>query len=372
MIDVINKKIHKNGKQIIDSINKKRIKLPNTVRISLIGFFLIVLLFSLFTINATYSQSEFSEKSVNVLSYSQQGYFDYSAYLKNNTVYQDKTFLKPGEGVLFSQIVDSIELNFTYSFNVDKSSIIKGYYEIYAQLQTDLYNKTYIIFPNTHFNKTGFYYKFYENFPSDFRFYENVSQEIDEETGITSFNPILKITCFIRILASSNNNIIYDSFSQSIELTLNQKTIEITDELYLKNSGKKTDKQEVFNKEVIYERNIWTQNSFLFIGLIFGVIIFTRSDKEKMGQFEKKINKINKKYGEWIVEVENEPIKPSGFYNIYTKSFEDLLKISEELGKLIIHHELGNIHTYLVYDDKTQYQHTMKTNTIVAKKVCYI
>ena len=66
-----------------------------------------------------------------------------------------------------------------------------------------------------------------------------------------------------------------------------------------------------------------------------------------------------KKYNEWIVEVDQLPKKSKDIEIIKTKTLDDLIKTSEELGKPVIHYtsKTDNTHTFYVIEDKTRYEH---------------
>ena len=77
----------------------------------------------------------------------------------------------------------------------------------------------------------------------------------------------------------------------------------------------------------------------------------------------KQIKKIQKKYRDWIVEVEEAPKRSVSVDLVSTKSLEDLVKLSEELGKPIIHYVSNEkTHTFYVLDEAIHYQHKLTDN----------
>ena len=365
----INKNKKRNSQQILKTVNKKRIRLPNKIRFAVIGFLGLLLLFSAFTLNAAYSKPELTEKSREIMTYSQHAYFNYKVYLEESTVYEGKEYLNPGEGVNFRQIIDHITGNFSYFFNVYKQSQISGVYSLKAKLSNELWNKSYILIPSTRFEDNGDSASFSIEFPIDYEFYERIIKDINLETGIDVVNPKLEIVCQIGITAKTGEETIYKSFSPSILVTLNQKRVDISDELSFRDYGSKTETEDIFHQEVENERNTWTSNMYLFIGLIVIVLLFTKSDKEVLGKKEKQVKRINKKFGEWIVDVEKQPNRTLGSDIVYTKTMDDLMKISEEIGKPVIHFESENNHTYYVIDESIQYQYLLTSEGKISKKV---
>ena len=67
-----------------------------------------------------------------------------------------------------------------------------------------------------------------------------------------------------------------------------------------------------------------------------------------------------KKYNEWIVE-ENQKPKSKNMDIIKTKTIDDLIKTSEELGKPVIYYKSkDNKHNFYVIDEKTRYEHIIE------------
>jgi hypothetical protein len=81
----------------------------------------------------------------------------------------------------------------------------------------------------------------------------------------------------------------------------------------------------------------------------------------KFSKTEKMIKKIQKKYGEWIVEVESPPKRALGAEIVTMKSLEDLIKTGEELGKPVLYHKPSSTskekHTFYVIDELLQYKY---------------
>ena len=82
------------------------------------------------------------------------------------------------------------------------------------------------------------------------------------------------------------------------------------------------------------------------------------------------VKKIRKKYDEWIVETEKRPMV-KGAEVIPMKSLEDLVKISEELGKPVIYYksppDLEEKHTFYVLDETVHYEYVLTDNEKIKK-----
>jgi len=148
----------KNSKRKI-KFRVKRIKMSRTIRMVAITILGIILLFSAFSTYAAYQKPTNTEESYTTLTYGQSGRYNYIVYLENNTVY-NKSQLLPGEGIIFEQIVKNISASFSYEFQIDDIADIQGNYNIQAEIQTDLWTKTYTIVPSTSFNYSGKHQKY--------------------------------------------------------------------------------------------------------------------------------------------------------------------------------------------------------------------
>ena len=356
-----NPKKQKSKKSIttIKNLKDKRIIIPQLFRISIVIVLVIILIFSAYTAYAKDQEPKTTEITITKLKYSISSNFDYTAYLKNNTVYSARRTITPRDNLaIFRNIVDHINGSFTYTLSTDKTMTnISGYYNIKAQIQTDIYTKTYTL-QTGQINSTTMLLKF----PIEYEFYENINKAIEAETDITASNPTLIITCSLSLSAKTSEGDIFKTINPSLNIPLNTKTIEISGTERNSNSGTLTEKQTINHPEVIEERNKWSTFSYIIIVLIIVSIIITKSDVKKPS-IEKTVKKILKKYGEWIVEVEK-PIKNVPFSEVINcKKINDLMKISEEIGKPIIHvQQEKNIHTFYILDNSIHYQYIIKQN----------
>jgi hypothetical protein len=347
-------------KKMSKTLNLPELKIPLLIRFSVILVMLIIIIVSFFTANAYYQEPTTSQIEIVDSVYHQNGKFDYSIYLINNTVYE-KTVLKPGDGNFFKKIIDHINGSFFYNFISTDSSKISGSYRITAKIQTDLWDKTYTVVPTEYFNFTGQNGYFEQEFPIDYEFYDDVVKSIDTQTGVTSSNPQLLITCNVIIQGNTGENSVYDTFSQSMTISLNTKIIEFSEELSLRETQTFTKTQTVTNSEIYEQRNNWTIITIIFVIINSLFFVFTTNKIEHHDKVEKQLKQINKKYGEWVVETSQN--NPSLKKNIIAlKSMDDLQKVSEELGKPMVHYnsKTSNQHSYYILDDDIAYQYILK------------
>ena len=305
-----------------------------------------------------YQEPITTEEKNTVLTYSGNSQFNYLTTMINNTVY-NKTLLRPGEGIIFKQIVDNITGTHQYQFQISQSATISSTYSLKAIVQTDLWTKTYTLIHTTNSESTGTRMTLTESFPIDFRFYDSILTTINEETGINAPNPILLIQASITVSAKTSEYTIFESFNPEITMSLNQKTIEFSDLLSLTKSGSKTETITVNHPEVIETRQARMYTTIASVIILVSYLALTKMKISEKTILEKELDKIQKKYGEWLVTADSNPVDPLS-KTITIKTMEELSRISEDLGKPIIHYQKnGTKNLFLVIDDAHIYQHEL-------------
>jgi len=356
----INKEKHNKAKGI-------RLNLPNKVRLAIVGILVIILLFSIISLANAYQKSTTTQKTISALEYNQVGNYNYIAYINESLLYEGKETLMPGDGTIFRNITKNINASLLYRLSTNKYSNISGTYTITAQITTENWNKTYTIVNETPVNSNGTYAIFSEQFPIDYLFYENITSQIEEETEIDVNNPTLLIQADIILFIEADDEIIYKTLNPSLSVTLDQEIIEIEFGEDNEDSGKGTPIiEETTNQKVIEERNTWT--IYLIISLVILILsaALTKSD-EYLTTTGKANKKIMKKYKEWIVDVDKEPMKADSEI-LQVNSIEDLIKISEELGKPIFHYLTDqDNHHYYVLDGSITYEYKISSLLQVQK-----
>jgi len=339
----------------LNRVLDKRIKLPNRIRLGVIGIIIALLVFSTYSATATDEETKTSYKTDVIYTYSQNGVIDYTIHLTDNTVYDGRKTIKPQDSLIaFRNIVDHINGSFSYTFTSSINADIKGDYKINAIIRTDIWTKQFEL------AKGSFDDDFQVDFPIDLVFYENYTEIINTETGVTANNPELVIDCSINNVRITANKELLTPEKLNLQMisTLNEKIISFSDQLKNSVSGSKTERELITSTENTDNSEQWTANSFIFIIVIIIFTLVTSGDTTKLSEIEKQVRKINKKYREWIVEVDRSPKRPLGAELINLKSVDDLIKISEELGKSVIYHEseTDGTYSYYVLDETVHYK----------------
>lgn len=338
------------------------------IRFAVLAILSFIVIASAYSAYATYQPPTTSEKTITTSEYTHTGTFNYVVYLKNNTVY-NTSILYPGQGNIFKKITDHINASLTYRFFCDQLADIDGTYELNAEIQTSIWTKEYTIIPQTAFSSTNSKTaSFNTNFPINYTHFEDIVAAIDEETGVNAGDTALIMKCNIDITAEINNGSISESFTPSLNVSLGGNIIEIDGDLSQYSSGVLEETEEIVQPGSIEQSIYWGLTSILFLIILAVFFMFTKSDEAAFGKTDKRVRKILKKYGEWIVETEKLPTIEDAKI-VPMKSLDDLVKISEELGKPIIHvaSDKDKKHAFYVLDDQIHYQYVLPTGEQLKK-----
>ena len=349
-------------------LNYKRKPITQNIWLSILGLLVILLIISTVTTNMAYQQPTTTTETYTDLSYSSSSRYSYLAQLQNNTVY-NKTELRPGEGILFKKLVTNITGTHQYTFQISRSATITTTQSIEAIVQTDIWTKKYTLVSQETSESEGTRHVIEESFPINYQFYDSILSTINEETGINAPNPILIIRSSFTINAKSENYSIYETFNPEITMSLNQKTIEFSDILSQQQSGVRTSTTTINHPEVIETRQARLYSTIAVAFIIIIYLGLTKMQPTQITALEKELKNIKKKYGEWIVTADNNPVDPlSKAINI--ASMEELSRISEDLGKPMIHYpKNGSTNIFLVIDDEHIYQHELDINNRKEKEL---
>ena len=337
----------------------KRINLQKEIRISIITLLAILIMASSYTAFAAYEKPTTIEETIPTYAYTHNGYYDYEITIMNNSLY-GATILSPGDGTFFKKLIENINMTYTYNYQATKTSTIKGTYKVTATIQTSLWVKEFTIIPTTSFENTGVQAGFTTNFPLNLTFYENFIATISEETGTSASEQTLIIKCTVLLDAESADGTVNEVFSPSIQMPLGTNVVEIDGVLTTTQNGALEETTQVEQTHVETERTTWTSSSLLFLIILIIFTLVTKTEKDSETMKTQQLKKIAKKYGEWIVETND--LQPDTNYleNVTLNSFDDLIKISEEIGKPIIKFtDDQDVQIFCVYDENIKYSYKL-------------
>ena len=343
---------------------KIRRRIDIRIKIAVLIGLIALVGFSAYTTYDAYQLPTFVERKVPACSYQHEGNFNYIVYLKNNSLYGTPTLGPSENGKYFKKITDHIDAFFSYEFISTRNAEISGEYEVIANVNTEIWDKDFVIVPKTSFgsSSTSTSAGFNTSFPINFTRFEDFIEKVEEETGVSVKNPVLITKCHIHTRANTDAGTIDESFVPSLTMTLGKNTIEINGDLSQRKSGVIEKTEKVFQPRVIEKRKLSLRMTLVGFCIFIAFAVLTKSEKlSETEKGEKEVKEVMKKYGDWIVNTEDLPSGAGMEHQsiIHLSSFEDLIKVAEELGKPVLHKLPSNAeekHVYYVFDGSIRYE----------------
>lgn len=328
---------------------------PKRILIILV-FFGILTLISIATIIAVH-QAPTEETTTDVLgTYTSTASYDYAAQLDPNTIYANKTTLKPGEGILYTKITKQIDLTLAYTFNATIPATPTIAYNVTRTLRTAAWQYQTASTPQTTTNQTTINITLA---PFSEAETDPIITSIDNETGTTTL-PLeysLDITPTFTVDANTQVGPIHQVFTPTLTISLNQtaegRTITIRD-LNQTETDALTQTQTITHQDVLNQRYAsYVLTVASIIGLATSILFY---EKTIPTQPERQMEKLIAEHKDLIVETaENtEPLQPT---TIRMKTLEELAKTAEILAKPILHTTKDQKHTFYIIDNNTKYQY---------------
>jgi len=306
-----------------------------------------------------------------------RGTFDYTIYLEENSLYKTNT-IKPtptlpyippeqstlGVGpVIPFGLVDRMETSYSYVFlSSHPVTDFNAEVTVTATLESpDLWSKSFVLLPST--RQTG---SFRVEFPVDIVYLSELLSAIRTETGASGEAYNLVIEAFVHVTAHTDYGPIDEVFTQTLSTELGGGTLIWNEELEM------TQEDAITTIYIIPNPNRYlglsvdgVKTTSLILGIIFLVIfivsllLYNKTKPAELPSLEKEALSIGKKYANRIAQASSQTSVASEKI-VLVDSMEDLVRVSDELGKMIIHQPPAaseRRHIYYVIDGNTQYQY---------------
>jgi len=342
-----------------------RVKTEKLAKILLIIFACSTIISAL-SIYYTHQLPTSETQTTTLCSYQHAGTYNYVAELKPNIIY-NKTTLTPGEGTLYTAIVNQINLTFTYTFKCDpKPSITTIHPEIAILLESP--GK----WPPKTLSNTEAQEILQLSGALNFSLQINgtkikeIVNLIDAETGTRSTAYNINIKPTIHLIANVTTETTVKTIDETFtpELTVAFKTeAEKGNYIAIENlqqtkPGALTETQQIPLQEVEFQRTTsYMATAATAIALAVSAFLYIRY--EPAPPPTKIIEKLIAPYKELIAKTTQKP--PETKTTIETESLEDLAKIAEILARPILHATDDKEHIFYIIDNNTKYQHKTKT-----------
>jgi len=321
--------------------NKKtsRLILDQWRRVAIISVLLLLMLISFLMINRGLSKDPtvkdllYSYNISNNINYkvnlNENSFFD-EKYLDMNKIYT-ASLIKNIETTFYYNYSNSNNLDLTYNYKIE-GNIIGNYGEDTDQLWSKSFTLILpVVVENTNTNLININ----QPLDIDFNYYKNISDEFISQLHL-SIEAVFDIKMTIELKSLDGTLDKTEVIEMKIPLT--ESTFKIV------TSYSQNDQSSVFNTNIeekpIDSSKVLLGSVLLTICLIVFMLTFRSLFAiTKKSQYQIKLNKLLKRYGEIIVEVTNK-INIDGLSIVDVKSIEDMIDIEEELHIPILYYEI--------------------------------
>lgn len=345
-------------------INNKKIKLKLWVRFLIALFILLCILSSILIIKIGFDNKN-KLKEEYIYSYDINENIDYKVYLYDNS-FIDEEYLTQGN-MFVSELVKNIEILFNYNFVGNKEIDLEYDYSIIGNLtgnytngtdsNNNVWSKKYN-FLNSKDNivkdslRAIISEKFIFNFPE----FNSEVKAFKNKFGIL-INSKIEIVFQVNIRGKIDDQEINDIKKASILIPLGIQAFSITED-YLPS----------FKNNITKELNHIGANKTIYIGLflfLISILLFLSLYRIifniiKQTNYNKKLNRILKNYGEVIVEI-NTSFDEKKYKVIEVKNIEEMVDLEQELRIPINYYEIikDNMGAFIIVNNDLLYKYVL-------------
>ena len=300
----------------------------------LLGFFVVLTLISILTLTLTHQTPIEKNQTTILCTYKSKATYDYTAILKPNMIYNNKTILKPGEGPIYTKITKKVNLTLTFNFESSLPAETEITYSLKAILETSAWTYQLYSIPST---KTNHIPITIELNPINKTELDAIKNRLDSETGVTSTQYTLQIYPTFIIEANTTEGTINQIFNPTLTVEF-EKTekgqVILIENLNQAKSGSLTRTETIILQEVINQRYAsYILSAASITGLAISTYLYARNRPPPT--LENKLEKILSSHKDLIVETVQQSL-PRESKIISVNSMDDIRKISEILAKPIL------------------------------------
>jgi len=301
----------------------------------------------------------------------QEAVFDYRVHMVPNDFFEDRV-LEPGKAYM-TELTDEIIVDFEYHFVGEEEAEISGEYAIFAVLEAHTAEQEYLVWDKEFellseesFSKSGSDYSVEEEVAVPFREYLQFTNEVREETGYSPAELNLTVRADITADAETGDGSIQEALSPVMKIPMGGSTFTV--------GGNLMDERESQIKETVTVAGTDDEsNRALYAGGVtaaaIGLVLLrllTVPAKDKTPPQAKQVERILKKNKERIVVTANGvTTAPPGAITV--QSFDELLKLADEIGKPILYPQHGvaggSEHIFLIFTPEQVYAYSIKEET---------
>ncbi len=295
---------------------------------------------------------------------------DYKVYLKPNN-YIEQKYMGMNETYI-TDLVDYIDANFRYNYNVSQNATSKYTYKVVAVLNveyyvtgssqgTKLWSKEYTLVEPKQLQIESNQININENVKIDFNSYNSEIKKFKEQFGLPIKSYLdVKLVVASEIDVAESNKIQKDDSAVNLKMDLNQQVFSILQDYEPIDKGQIIDEENISNVSNVI---LLTIGIILFAISAFGILNIIRKIivADRKTDYEIALNRILKNYGDIVAEIVT-PTETEGMKVIDVKNFDQLLDIEEEIRMPILFYEIveGEEGEFTIIYDNIVYRYILE------------
>lgn len=339
-------------------INKKYFSVKARRRFYLRFFFSTIILILLILLFKSVFCEAFSFSEDEVVNYKEIGNVDYKVYLKENDFY-DKPYLEKNMAYVAS-LINKIDVDFAYNFNVDKKSDLDIKYSIIGNLVISSQNKSNVFFEKKYVlkeDKIGEMndennYNINENVSIDYEKYNNLVNKFRTDYAVST-NSYLDVYLQVEEVNKNTNSYKLVNISKtSLKIPLSQQEVNIN----LNGEGLDNEQKIVTTNKYVIKNKLCMLVSLIvfvllfiyFISYLLKIVKLFRIINIKDNKYDKYVKKILKCYDRIIVNVSS--VVDFDKYDIIdVADFQELVDVRDNVKEPINYYIIEEHESCLFY-----------------------
>ena len=303
-----------------------------------------------------------STRTADTIPYQQDGSYSYTA-TGTPGVY-DTEMVRSGEPV-FPRLACFLNIGLTYNILGNQLQNVSGSHQMFARVmdQPSGWQRTIPLLPQTAFSGNSYF----SMATLDLCQLETLVNLVEKETGFHTNTYTVEIVTNIAFTANASGQTITDTFDPTLTFKYDKV------HLYLANTNNEIDPMHITKKGTAGSSNVQA-NSLSFLGLestvgfirvfallglaisvsglvIMGLFIFNTAQQSEDAL-------IRLRYSSMLVDVYEKSLEPTSTV-IDVTSIDDLVKLAERQGTMILHMVINFLHYYLVQNNGTTYRYVV-------------
>lgn len=320
---------------------------------------ILIILLAVFSVGTAWSYTMPADKTEEIMeyAYSQSADIDYLVHMKPNELFPDG--VDGTDRAYITALAESLSATLSYRFTGEREATITGEYQSGALLSAYegrgeesrmVWSKEYTLIPEKSISSDNGEIFIEETVEVPLAEYLNFVEQVKTETGFTPADIRLDIDYDINFSVEPAEGLMAEeSVNPKLTVLLGGNTFTAGVENLEETSGGIYQESLVAVPWVSFARQtLLVSSAVIALGLL-GMLFLTTSKPEIVDNRETELAKIIKKHGERIVLAKSE-LPAFSDKAIDVTTFEELIKVADELGRPIVYHQPeadGNGYPYL-------------------------